>query len=113
MNRQEFLKVTGLAVGGGLVAATSYLAINDESQDPVVDRVPIRLKDLHPALDGFTILQMTDMHLYPLTQPSLIEKSVAIANSLNPDLVVLSGDYVWQILEAIDELAPILSGLNA
>lgn len=113
MNRREFLKAAGLAVGGGLVTATSYLAINDESQEPVVDRVPIRLKNLHPALEGFTMLQMTDLHLYPLTQPSLIEKSVVMANSLNPDLVVMTGDYVWQVLDAIDELAPILSGLNA
>jgi predicted MPP superfamily phosphohydrolase len=113
LNRREFLKAAGLAVGGGLVTATSYLAINDESQDPVVDRVPIRLKNLHPALEGFTMLQMTDLHLYPLTQPSLIEKSVVMANSLNPDLVVMTGDYVWQVLDAIDELAPILSGLNA
>ncbi len=113
LNRREFLKVAGLAVGGGLVAASSYLAINDESQDPVVDQVPIRIKNLHPALEGFTLLQMTDQHLYPLTQPSLIKKSVAIANRLNPDLVVLTGDYVWQDLEAIDELAPILAGLDA
>lgn len=113
LNRREFLKAAGLAVGSGLVTATSYLAINDESQDPVVDRVPIRLKNLHPALEGFTMLQMTDLHLYPLTQPSLIEKSVVMANSLNPDLVVMTGDYVWQVLDAIDELAPILSGLNA
>ena len=113
LNRRDFLKAAGLAVGGGLVTATSYLAINDESQEPVVDRVPIRLKNLHPALEGFTMLQMTDLHLYPLTQPSLIEKSVVMANSLNPDLVVMTGDYVWQVLDAIDELAPILSGLNA
>ena len=113
LNRREFLRVAGLAVGGGLVAATSYLAVNDESQDPVVDKVPIRLQGLHPALEGFTILQMTDLHLYPLTQPELIKKSVAIANSLNPDLVVLTGDYVWRYLDAIDELAPILAALNA
>lgn len=36
-----------------------------------------------------------------------------MANELKPDLVVLTGDYVWQDLEAIHELAPILSGLNA
>jgi len=36
-----------------------------------------------------------------------------MANELNPDLVVLTGDYVWQELAAIDELAPILAGLNA
>ena len=113
MNRREFLKVTGLAVGGGLVAATSYLAINDESQDPVIDRIPLAIKNLHSALEGFTIVQITDVHLYPMTQPELVKKAVIMANTLNPDLVVLTGDYVWQELDAIDELAPILAGLNA
>ncbi|HUV26372.1 MAG: metallophosphoesterase [Anaerolineales bacterium] len=113
MNRRDFLKIAGLAVGGGLVTATSYLALNDESQDPVIDRVPISINNLHPALEGFTVLQITDLHLYPLTQPALIKKTVIMANELKPDLVVLTGDYVWQDLEAIHELAPILSGLNA
>jgi hypothetical protein len=113
LNRRDFLKVAGLAVGGGLVTATSYLALNDESQDPVIDRIPLPIKKLHSALEGFTILQITDLHLYPLTQPELIEKAVVMANKLKPDLVVLTGDYVWQELTAIDELAPILSGLNA
>ena len=113
MNRREFLKVGGLAVGAGLITATSYLAINDESQDPVVDRIPLAIKNLHPTLEGFTIVQITDVHLYPMTQPDLVEKSVIMANELNPDLVVLTGDYVWQELAAIDELAPILAGLNA
>lgn len=113
MNRREFLKVAGISIGGGLVATTSYLVANDESQDPVVDRVPIEIKNLHPALEGFTILLMTDFHLYPLTQPDLIVRSVEIANSLKADLVVLTGDYVWRYLDAIDELAPILAMLDA
>lgn len=113
MNRRDFLKVAGVSVGGGLIAATSYLAINDESQNPVIDRVPLPIKNLHSSLEGFTILQITDVHLYPMTQPELVEKAVKMSNELNPDLVVLTGDYVWQDLDAIDELAPILAGLNA
>ena len=96
-----------------MISATSYLAINDESQDPVVDHIPLAIKNLHPALEGFTIVQITDVHLYPMTQPALVEKSVAMANALKPDLVVLTGDYVWQELAAIDELAPIFAGFDA
>ena len=113
MNRRDFLRVAGLTVGAGLVTATSYLAINDESQDPVIDRIPLAIRNLHPALEGLTIVQITDVHLYPLTQPELVKKSVLMANELKPDLVVLTGDYVWQDLEAIYELAPLFAGLDA
>lgn len=113
MNRRDFLRIAGLAVGAGLVTATSYLAINDESQDPVIDRIPLVIRNLHPALEGLTIVQITDVHLYPLTQPEVVKKSVLMANELKPDLVVLTGDYVWQDLDAIYELAPIFAGLDA
>lgn len=113
MNRRDFLRIAGLTVGAGLVTATSYLAINDESQDPVIDRIPLVIRNLHPALEGLTIVQITDVHLYPLTQPEVVKKSVLMANELNPDLVVLTGDYVWQDLDAIYELAPIFAGLDA
>jgi predicted MPP superfamily phosphohydrolase len=36
-----------------------------------------------------------------------------MANSLRPDLTVLTGDYVWRVRAAADELAPILAGLDA
>ena len=113
MNRRDFLKAAGLTVGAGLVTATSYLAINNESQDPVIDRIPLAIRNLHPVLEGLTMVQITDVHLYPMTQPELVKKSVIMANALNPDLVVLTGDYVWQDLDAIFELAPILAGLDA
>jgi hypothetical protein len=113
LNRRDFLRVAGLTVGAGLVTATSYLAINDESQDPVIDRIPLAIRNLHPALEGLTIVQITDVHLYPLTQPELVKKSVLMTNELKPDLVVLTGDYVWQDLDAIYELAPLFAGLDA
>ena len=58
-------------------------------------------------------MQITDVHLYPMTQPELLKKAVIMANELKPDLVVLTGDYVWQELDAIYELAPIFAGLDA
>ena len=113
MNRRDFLKAAGLTVGAGLVTATSYLSINNESQDPVIDRIPLAIRNLHPVLEGLTMVQISDVHLYPMTQPELVKKSVIMANALNPDLVVLTGDFVWQDLDAIFELAPILAGLDA
>ena len=112
MSRRRFLAMSGLAAMGTMAVSAAYFNANDESQDVVVEKVTIPIKNLHPSLEGFTIAQMADFHLRPFTKPSLIKKAVALCNSLSPDLVVLSGDYVWKDVDAIFELAPILSGLQ-
>lgn len=113
LTRRQFLVGGGLALAGAVTATTAYLLLNDESQELVVEHVTLPIKGLASSLEGFKIAQLSDFHLYPYTRPPLIEKSVAIANALKPDLTVLTGDYVWHDLEAIYELAPILAGLNA
>ena len=113
LTRREFLKVSGAAIAAGLTTAVVYLGVNDERGDLVVKRVSIPIEGLHPALEGFTIVQLTDIHIYPITPIEVAEEAVAIANSLKPDLAVLTGDYVWREGEAIFELAPVLAGLNA
>jgi hypothetical protein len=113
MSRRDFLKFGGVALAGGLATSVAFLRINDEASHPVIDRLVIPIKELPAALEGFTIVQLSDIHLYPLTQPETVHRAVELANSLNPDVTVLTGDYVWNELDAIHELAPILSGLNA
>jgi hypothetical protein len=107
------LAAGGAIIGGALAAGIGYLTWSNEADQPVVERVQISLTNLHPALEGFTIVLLADFHLYPFTQLELIRRTVALTNQLNPDLVVLLGDYVWRDVEAIFELAPALTGLNA
>jgi uncharacterized protein len=113
ISRRNFLRIAGLSAAGSLVALAGGLSIVDESQDPVVERVLIPIRGLHPALEGFSIVQMSDIHLLPYTRPDLLRRSVAMANALKPDLTVLTGDYVWRMRSAAFELAPLLAGLNA
>jgi predicted MPP superfamily phosphohydrolase len=113
INRRDFLKVSGLVVTSAVLARVGQLELNDETLTPVLDRVQIPIKNLKPALEGFTIVQLSDIHLQPYTKPDLVRKAVELSNSLNPDLVVLTGDYVWRDQEAAFELAPILARLNA
>jgi predicted MPP superfamily phosphohydrolase len=93
LSRREFLKVGGITLAS-LFSIAGGLYLVDESQDPVVDNISIPIRDLHPALEGFTIVQMADIHLQPYTQPNLVRRAVAIANQLQPDLIVLTGDFV-------------------
>lgn len=113
MNRREFMKVGSMFAAGGLLAKVSQIELNDETNTPVLERVEIPIKNLNAALEGFTIAQLSDIHLQPYTKPGLVQQAVEMTNELQPDLVVLTGDYVWRDQDAAFELAPILAGLNA
>ncbi|MCP4165471.1 MAG: metallophosphoesterase [Chloroflexi bacterium] len=113
MNRRGFLKLGAASLATGLIGGVAYVTVNDVSQDLTVERVTIPIHSLPEALEGFTIAQLSDIHLRPLTKPPLVQRAVALTNSLNPDLVVLTGDFVWREVESIFELAPIIAELNA
>ena len=85
----------------------------NEIRGLVEEFVEIPVKNLPPALEGFTIVQLTDMHLRPYTQVEHIQRAVEKTNALKPDLVVLTGDYVWHDEEDILDLVPVLAHLNA
>lgn len=107
------MKVSSLIVASGVLAKFGQIQLNDETNTPVLERVEIPIKGLKPALEGFTIVQLSDIHLEPYTKPHLVRRAVEMSNELNPDLVVLTGDYVWREQEAVFELTSILTGLNA
>jgi len=106
------LKVGGFTLAG-ILAIAGGLYLVDESQDPVIETISIPIRGLHPALEGFSIVQLTDIHLRPFTRPNFVQRSIAMANQLQPDLIVLTGDYVWRSHEAVYEVASLLVGLNA
>lgn len=103
---RKLLALSSLAA----VGCSSYSWL--EANRPQVDQVTVPLDKLPAALEGFKIIQMSDFHLYPYTQLALVEKVVKLTNSRQPDLVALTGDFVWHQAEAIFDLAPVLSGLN-
>jgi uncharacterized protein len=59
-----------------------------------VERREIRLSRLPPKLDGLRIVHLSDIHHSPFTGTEQIERAIETANSLEPDLIALTGDYV-------------------
>jgi len=118
ISRRGFLKATAgmaaLGVAGVVGAVGSYeYGVHLATEWLAVEQVEIPLRKLKPALEGLKIVQLSDLHLYPYTQLDLIQQAIQTTNALNPDLVVLTGDYVLSTAEAIFDLAPVLSTLNA
>ncbi len=90
LSRRQFLKGAIAMGAAGLVADGVLL----EPRHVVVERKTIAINDLPDAFDGFRICQITDVHHGPFTGLEFIKKVVEKVNSLNPGLVVLTGDYV-------------------
>lgn len=54
----------------------------------------IRIAGLPDAFDGWTIAQLSDIHLNEYTEPFLLREAIHHINRLQPDMVLLTGDYV-------------------
>jgi uncharacterized protein len=78
-----------------------------------VEEVKIFLKKLPKALDGFRIVQLSDIHHSPFTSGEFIAKIVEKANELKPDMFVLTGDYISHEPEYIAPVAEILGNLDS
>jgi hypothetical protein len=73
----------------------------------VVD-VEVTLAKLPRALDGFTIVQLSDLHTGMTIGRDFVERVVARANALDPDLIALTGDLVdGPVADLADDVAPL------
>lgn len=78
-----------------------------------LERVQVPVQGLHAALDGFKIVQLSDIHFLPFTQIDLVEQAVAKARVLKPDLMVLTGDFVTHEADTIFGMVEALAQLDA
>ena len=78
-----------------------------------VEHHQIHLQRLPRELDGFRIVQLSDIHHSPFTSREQIERAVETANSLQPDIVALTGGYVSKERAYAAPCAELLSGLRA
>jgi len=90
ITRRTFLRV---AAGTG-IAALGVDATVLEPNRPRVVRKDIRLRRWPERLEGFTVAILSDFHFDPYFSVHPIEASIGIVNGLNPDLIVLTGDFV-------------------
>ena len=84
---------SAIAVPVLAVLATVVGYIDARRRPRVVD-VAVPLLDLPPALEGFTIAQISDVHIGPTIKRDFLRRIVEIVNSLDVDLVAVTGDLV-------------------
>ena len=90
ITRRTFLRLAA-ATGATTLAVDATLLAPNRLR---VVRKDIALRRWPERLEGFTIALLSDLHFDPYFSVHPIEASVGIVNSLNPDLIVLTGDFV-------------------
>ena len=99
------------SVNYGIVAAaalTTGYGIAEAKQTPRVKHVPVKIDNLPPALDGFRIVQLTDIHVNPTFRRAAVEDIVAVVNTLDADIVALTGDLVdGSVAQLRSDVAPL------
>ena len=112
LSRRRFVQMMLLAAASMPFAMSAYGAMAARSRK-VVERVVIPIKGLPEPLDGFTIVQMSDVHAGFFMKESAMREYVEIANALEPDVVALTGDFVATNLSEAAPFMRAMAGLRA
>lgn len=111
---RRHLLARAVAIGSSAAAAGvgSYGAWR-AFRPPEVTEVPVPIPGLPPALSGFTLVQLTDLHIGPILQTRFVEELSRRVNALRPDLVAITGDLVDGSVSHLGRHVAVLRGLTS
>ena len=72
-------------------------------EDFEIVELPLEIPGLEPLFNGYRIVQITDLHLGHWLSPERLDGVVQLVNQQEPDLVVMTGDFVSYVLKGITE----------
>jgi len=111
--RRTFVK--RVAVGGAVslgVGSTVYGTLLGR-HDYTLETVPIKLAKLPRALDGFRIVQLSDLHVGSFVADYELSRGLALVQRARPDLVVLTGDLIDHDIGHVQRLGRFVRALGA
>lgn len=96
-----------LAVGlGGVGAWSAHAGV-------IVERLRVPLARFPAALDGFKLVQISDVHVGPTIGRDFVQGVVDQINALEPDVVAITGDLVDGTVEELREHVAPLAAIRA
>lgn len=100
-SRKLFLKRMSVSLGALPFMVMGYGVMRNIYRYRVIHQ-KLRIKDLHPDLQGLRIVQISDIHSGTFPDQKPVMKGVEMINELNPDLFVFTGDLVNSKADEID-----------
>ncbi len=78
-----------------------------------VHRRNMPLLGLHPHLDGYRIIQLSDLHYSPLVWQAYLRQMVELVNRQSPDLVLVTGDLLTGGHQFVRGITALLRSIHA
>lgn len=79
----------------------------------VTRHIDLPIKNLDPALEGYRIVHLSDLHVGALTPPWWAKRWIDRANEEAPDAIVVTGDLVTSGVAFHDAIADLVGNLKA
>jgi len=96
-----------------LTAFVTIAGLHIARRRPKVVEVDIPVAGLPAALHGFSIAQISDVHVGPTIRRGFVEGIVALVNGLQADLIAVTGDLVDGSVQQLSLHTAPLAGLSA
>ena len=106
MKNNDNEKPQGMKIRQSIQDAMTYSLPEKEFSEKKIDLVEldIRLENLGQNFDGYAILNLTDIHLGQWISPHYLYELMDFVNTLDFDLLTLTGDYVSYRLEGYEDV---------
>jgi uncharacterized protein len=111
ISRSVFLSWLGLIAGGGLFASLIYGFSN--KYDYRIKRVKLKFPNLPAVFRGMKVVQLSDIHSGSFADKQAVLKGVEKVLSLNPDLILFTGDLVNDRAVEMEDYKDVFSRLKA
>jgi predicted MPP superfamily phosphohydrolase len=106
--RRKFLARVGSGTVAAVAGASVARGIASARGDHEVVDVEVALPGLPKALDGFSVVQLSDLHTGLTIDRAFVQRVVDRTNALSPDLVALTGDLIDGPVDDLrDDIAPL------
>jgi len=100
--RELFQRASSVGIVAAGTAGVTH-GFHEARRLPRVKHVEVPVKDLDPALDGFHIVQLSDIHVGPTIKGDFLSAVVDEVNKLGADMVAITGDLIDGHVEDLRE----------
>ncbi|MEX2597477.1 MAG: metallophosphoesterase [Salibacteraceae bacterium] len=112
VSRSEFLSGVGV-ISASLPILSMSWGVMSGAHDYTVKRRDLKLKNLPASFDGYTILQLSDIHAGSFWNRKAVERGIDIINNESADTVFFTGDIVNNKAEELVEWIDVFGKIKA